>query len=58
VLIGAIAALTSLKMLLGLAEEVKAQSFSHLIRKVFGHKIDRFLSILLFFGISGSCISY
>lgn len=58
IIIGAIAAALSLRMLVSCSEKVRSNSYSDLVRKVMGKKLDNLLLVLLFFGISGSSISY
>lgn len=58
ILIGAFASILSLKLLMKCSDMISSTSYSDLVHKVYGHKHDRRLTILILTGLSGSCITY
>ena len=56
--IGAIASILSLKLILACASKIRTPSYTYLVRKVFGHRYDKSLTVLILTGLSGSCITY
>jgi amino acid permease len=57
IMIGALAGAWSLKNILHCAEIKKSVSYTSMVRKIAGSKLDRIMTILIIISISGTCIS-
>ena len=57
IMIGALAGAWSLKNVLYCAELKKSVSYTSLVRRICGSKLDRIMTILIIISISGTCIS-
>ncbi len=58
IILGAIAAIISLKLIVASVTIAKSGSYIQLVRTVMGSKADNGLCYLLLFGMTGSCITY
>jgi amino acid permease len=57
IMIGALAGAWSLRNVLYCAEIKKSVSYTSMVRKIAGSKLDRIMTILIIISISGTCIS-
>jgi sodium-coupled neutral amino acid transporter 11 len=58
IVVGACASIISLRLIVSCSSQTHSNSYTHLVRKIFGSRADKALTVLILTGLSGSCITY